>query len=179
MAKKSKLAEAFVESARIRASSMPGAAAHKRVAAVEKRMTSLGRTAKGMFLALAAGIGITGGAFAIGEIVRKTVEGERSISKLRGTLVATGQDAGGATLNRLNDFTERMKDLTNTSDETIRSLIAFGLNLGISADEIEGNTTKKAIAWPRRSASTPRRRCTCWPRRLTGISRRYKSKFHF
>jgi hypothetical protein len=111
----------------------------KFVASAGSKLKSLSSSVGGGIL---AGVGIGSGlaAFqtlggAIATVTEAAIADEQSQSKLRATLLSTGNEVDNNAA-RINQLADSMRDNANVDDDATRALASYGINLGVSTDKI-------------------------------------------
>jgi hypothetical protein len=103
---------------------------------------SLSTIGAGLLGGLGIGAGVAafvGIEHALSSIVEAGISAEESENKLRATLRSTGNEVD-ANAARINAMADSLRDTANVDDDVTRSLVSFGLNLGISTDKINEMT---------------------------------------
>jgi hypothetical protein len=101
-----------------------------RLATLKPAFEQIQRVSKWMFLTIAAGA-----AFA----VKGAADAEAQDARLRAALAATGNEVD-KNFERFSAFANAIKRLTVLDDDAVKGMMAYALNLGVAADEIEGVT---------------------------------------
>jgi hypothetical protein len=92
---------------------------------------------------IAAAAAVVGYVVAVKDVLNAYVRQEAADLKLRSALKATG-DATKETFNDFKDFAAELQKITTVGDEATQEIIALGLRMGISKDQIK-DATKGAI----------------------------------
>lgn len=106
----------------------------------DKINKGLGGIKAGWLGAVAA---VAGYVVAVKDVLSAYIAQERADIKLRSALKATG-DASKETFNDFKNFASEMQKVTTVGDEATQEIIALGLRMGISTDQIK-DATKGAI----------------------------------
>lgn len=84
----------------------------------------------------------------LGHAIEESIEAEKSFNRMQGALISTGQYTAALT-KELNEYAESVQESTGASAETIKNIIATGVQMGLTtekAQELEEASRKLAAA---------------------------------